>query len=91
MALGVALAKRLPPWTTDRPVVPALVGLVDAGGTVFYLLATRYARLDVAAVLSSLYAPVTVTLAFWVLAQRPTATQWLGVALCFIAVALIAA
>ena len=91
VALGVALAKRLSPWTTDRPVVPALVGLVDAGGTVFYLLATRYARLDVAAVLSSLYAAVTVTLAFWVLAQRPTATQWLGVALCLIAVALIAA
>jgi drug/metabolite transporter (DMT)-like permease len=74
-----------------RPLVACLAGCLDAGGNVLYLLATRYGRLDVAAVLSSMYPLTTVTLAYWLQAQSVTRMQSLGVGLCLVAVALMAA
>lgn len=79
------------------PALPALAsnpaalaaGLFDAGGNVFYLLAKEYARLDVAAVLSSLYPVTTVLLAHAVLGERVSRVQWLGMGICLLAVALI--
>lgn len=67
-----------------------LAGILDAGGSVFYMLARRFTRLDVAAVLSSMYPVSTVMLASLILRESVTRAQWLGVALCVLAVALIA-
>ena len=66
-----------------------VAGLFDAGGNVFYLFAKEYTRLDVAAVLSSLYPVTTVLLAYAVLKEPVSSVQWLGMALCLAAVALI--
>jgi drug/metabolite transporter (DMT)-like permease len=70
--------------------VAILAGVLDAGGSVFYLLAGHATRLDVAAVLSSMYPAVTVMLSAVVLKERISARQWGGVALCVVAISLIA-
>ena len=66
-----------------------LAGVLDAGGNIFDLLATYLTRLDVAAVLSSLYPAVTVLLAAWLTQEKMTRLQWAGLAACLGAVMLI--
>jgi drug/metabolite transporter (DMT)-like permease len=65
-------------------------GVLDAGGTVLYVLARQHARLDVAAVLASLYPVSTVVLAAVVMKERVSFAQAIGIVLCLTAVALIA-
>lgn len=66
-----------------------LAGTLDSGGNLFYLLATDYTTLSVAAVLSSMYPLATILLAVMILRQRVYRVQGLGIMLCILAVALI--
>jgi drug/metabolite transporter (DMT)-like permease len=69
--------------------VALLGGVLDAGGAALYMLARQYTRLDVAALLSSLYPATTVLLAYIVFKEKIRRDQWIGVFLCLAAVGLI--
>jgi uncharacterized membrane protein len=65
------------------------VAVLDTGGNMLFLAATRLGRLDVAAVLSSLYPAGTILLAAWLLKERPTRRQFAGMAVALAAVVMI--
>ena len=75
---------------TRMAVVCALgVALLDTGGNLLYIAATRSGRLDIAAVLASLYPAGTILLAAWRLHERPTRRQLTGMAIAAAAVVMI--
>lgn len=75
---------------TQAAVGWALVGAVlDTSGNLLFIAATRAGRLDVAAVLASLYPASTILLAAWMLRERPTRRQGLGMAVAAAAVVMI--
>jgi drug/metabolite transporter (DMT)-like permease len=73
---------------TESPIA-ILSGFLDAGGNVFYLYATQYVRLDIAALLSSLYPAATVLLSKLLLQDQLSKYQWIGVSVCIVAIMLI--
>lgn len=78
---------RLPSLGSNPPAL--LAGLLDSGGNLFFILAKQYTRLDIAAVLSSLYPASTVILAAVLLKEKITRRQGLGVLVFLMAIALI--
>ena len=90
VSLVVIVMRGLPVPGPSSNLVALGAGVLDAGGTVFYVFAKQYTRLDVAAVLSSLYPVSTVLLARFLLKEHVTLAQGVGVVLCLAAVALIA-
>ena len=68
-----------------------LAGSLDTLGNLFYIQTTRFGRLDVAAMVCSLYPAGTILLAALVLREWPTRRQFAGIALALAAVALLSA
>jgi drug/metabolite transporter (DMT)-like permease len=66
-----------------------IAGAFDTTGNFLFVAATRIGRLDVAAVLSSLYPASTILLAVWLLHERTNRRQALGMTAALVAVALI--
>lgn len=91
LVLGVALIRRRP-WRPAAAAAPLALGsgLLDAAGNALFVLASRAGRLDVAAVLSSMYPASTILLAAALLREPVGRAQAVGVALLFVAIALIA-
>src|SRR3569833_2792488 len=66
-----------------------LSGCLDAVGNLFYMMASQTGRLDVAAVICSMYPAGTIALAGIILRERPTMRQVAGMGLALAAVALL--
>jgi drug/metabolite transporter (DMT)-like permease len=72
--------------------LPGIIsGCLDAVGNLFYMMASRTGRLDVAAVICSMYPAGTILLAGIILRERPTRRQLAGMGLALAAVALLSA
>jgi len=89
VALSFLLIRRIPLPAIGLSKLAWLTGLLDAGGSILFLFARQQTRLDVSVVLSSLYPVVTVFLAYLLLKEKISSSQWVGVALCFSSVVLI--
>ncbi len=70
-------------------VLLTLNGVLGVAGTLFFLLATQNGRLDIAAVLGSLYPAVTAILAKLISKESMVRLQVAGMAVAILAVALI--
>ncbi len=78
-------------WTLSSPAWPLLImnALLDVGGNAFYILAGQFGRLDMAAVISSLYPGVTVLLAGIVLKEKINLLQGLGILVALVSIVLM--
>jgi drug/metabolite transporter (DMT)-like permease len=91
LVAGAILATRRPWRLPPGLVLPVLaIGALDMAGNALFVLAEQAGRLDVAAVLSSLYPVTTVVLAAIVLRERVTRTHAVGIGLAVVAIVLIA-
>src|SRR5260221_11934097 len=90
--LGLMALQRKPllPGMTVAPLV-VLAGVLDAIGSALFVLAAHSGRLDVAAILSSLYPAATVGLSALVLRERIIRIQAIGILLLLLAIPVISA
>ena len=89
LALAVLGLRRDGLPSVRHNLVALSAGLLDVAGNVLYLLASRWTRLDVAAVLASMSPAVVVMLTRLFTHEAITRWQWMGVAVCISSVVLI--
>jgi drug/metabolite transporter (DMT)-like permease len=91
LVMAMTNRKNRAPITLTKPAVlwAFSTALLDTCGNLLFLSATRAGRLDIAAVLASLYPATTILLAGLVLKERFSRRQGLGMAIAAIAVAMI--
>lgn len=99
LLLGVSVRRRLTATGPQRWWKPGslgqvllmagVAGVLEEFGNAIYMLTTGMGRLDVAAVLATLYPAATILLAIWLLRERVTRIKAAGMILALIAVVVI--
>jgi drug/metabolite transporter (DMT)-like permease len=85
-----ALSTRRPLFLPGSPLgLLVLAGLSSVGGDLFFLLAVQSGRLDIAAVLGSLYPVVTTVLAKLITRENMARLQVVGMVIAILAIVLI--
>ena len=91
-AVGLAVALRADWLPRERAALGGtLAGLLGGGAALLFLLATQQGYLTVSGVVASLYPAATVVLAATVLHEHIHRVQAVGLALCAVAIGLVAA
>ncbi len=88
LVFALVTRRRLKP---QRSAVPFffITGVLDVTGNLFFLLATQMGRVDVTAVLGSLYPAVTAVVAWWAIKERLTRLQVIGIGAAIMAIVMI--
>jgi len=78
-------------WQVSKDAWPLIVmnGFLDITANGFYILASQNGRLDVAAILSTLYPAATVLLAAILLKERVARSQAIGIVLAMVAIVFL--
>jgi drug/metabolite transporter (DMT)-like permease len=89
--VAIYMLFRLDSWRLGRDVWPVLVlnGFLDVGGTALYIFASQAGRLDVVAVISSLFPGSTVILAALILKEHVSRSQAIGILLALTAIVFL--
>jgi drug/metabolite transporter (DMT)-like permease len=91
MLIGLLVISRRPtPWPGRHIGAIAAVGVGDTLANLLFVYASRLGNLGVVAVLASLFPVATVLLGWFILSERLTRPQYVGVALALTGVVLLA-
>ncbi len=88
LVFALATRRRVKPQRSALPFF-LITGVLDVSGNLFFLLATQAGRVDVTAVLGSLYPAVTALVAWWAIKERLTRLQVAGIVAAIMAIVMI--
>jgi drug/metabolite transporter (DMT)-like permease len=91
LVMAVFILARRDSWRAEPSAWPLMTlnGFLDVSGNLLYIFASQIGRMDVAAILSSLYPASTIVLASFLLKERVSRPQSLGIILALIAIVLL--